>query len=525
MPRLIVVSNRVPHHVGTRLQPGGLTVAVQPVLKAGDLWAGWSGRISDHDGDPSIALAKDGIGFVTLDLTPGEHRGYYTGFANGTLWPLLHFRPHLMRYEAQEFAAYQAVNEKFARALARVIQPDDRIWIHDYHLMTLGARLRRLGVKNRIGFFLHIPFAPPSLFSELPCAADIINALCACDVLGFQTRQSAADFIACAREISGLCVSAPDAISDGVRRVQVGVIPAGIETDAVAATARHLPRDRMLDRLAASLGGKALVIGTDRLDYSKGIASRFEAYARLLTRWPEHKRNVSFLQIAAPSREDVEAYAALKRELDIKIYVDTDADIRAFRRIRRDLEQRGRSFESVREQYYRTVRPMHLLFVEPSKRCADVDLGRWLTEAYAIPAETEDEADEPVIAASADAQGGDADLDDGQDPAGEALASGAGEGDGDDLAPNAEVSSETGEPGEGPAEGAGAERRDDRAVDPSGHADDRAAPPQGAEHLGPDRLDDALGLGRGVEVQHGSGEGVVFHDFSGHGTKEANAGS
>ncbi|HRK68895.1 MAG TPA: trehalose-6-phosphate synthase [Hyphomonas sp.] len=318
MPRLIVVSNRVPHHVGTRLQPGGLTVAVQPVLKAGDLWAGWSGRISDHDGDPSIALAKDGIGFVTLDLTPGEHRGYYTGFANGTLWPLLHFRPHLMRYEAQEFAAYQAVNEKFARALARVIQPDDRIWIHDYHLMTLGARLRRLGVKNRIGFFLHIPFAPPSLFSELPCAADIINALCACDVLGFQTRQSAADFIACAREISGLCVSAPDAISDGVRRVQVGVIPAGIETDAVAATARHLPRDRMLDRLAASLGGKALVIGTDRLDYSKGIASRFEAYARLLTRWPEHKRNVSFLQIAAPSREDVEAYAALKRELDRK---------------------------------------------------------------------------------------------------------------------------------------------------------------------------------------------------------------
>lgn len=318
MPRLIVVSNRVPHHAGARLQPGGLTVAVQPVLKPGDIWAGWSGRISDHDGDPSIAMSKEGIGFATLDLKAEEYRGYYTGFANGTLWPMLHFRPHLMRYEAREFAAYQAVNEKFARALARIIKPDDRIWVHDYHLMLLGACLRRLGVRNRIGFFLHIPFAPPSLFAELPCAADLINALGAFDALGFQTRQSADDFVSCARTISGLCVSAPDVISDGVRRVLVGVFPAGIEADAVAAIAKQEPRDRMLDRMTASLDGKALVIGTDRLDYSKGIVARFEAYARLLTQWPEHRRKVSFLQIAAPSREDVEAYATLKREMDRK---------------------------------------------------------------------------------------------------------------------------------------------------------------------------------------------------------------
>ncbi len=173
--RVIIVSNRVPSPNEKAATAGGLAVALADAATEGSLWFGWSGRRAEEtSAEPSVTISEDGVTFATIDIAERDYQKFYNGFANGALWPLLHYRTGLLRFSRPDYEAYRAVNRAFATSLLPLIEPDDLIWIHDYQLMTMAAELRALGVKNRIGFFLHIPFVPPSLLQVLPHATDLL---------------------------------------------------------------------------------------------------------------------------------------------------------------------------------------------------------------------------------------------------------------------------------------------------------------------------------------------------------------
>ena len=242
---------------------------------------------------------------------------FYVHFSNGTLWPLLHFRLGLMDYRGEDFDGYLAVNRRFAEALKPLLQPDDLIWVHDYHLFPLAEALRELGVANRIGFFLHTPFVPPALLHALPRSEIILRGLCAYDIVGFHTRAYRQAFIECVTEILGQHVDHDGRFVHRGRPVHAIVDPIGIDPDRFAQSAADAAQGIEVRLLRESLpSNRSLAIGVDRLDYSKGLANRFEAFARLLASRPEHRRQVSFLQVAARSREDTGDYQRLRRELD-----------------------------------------------------------------------------------------------------------------------------------------------------------------------------------------------------------------
>lgn len=322
MSRLVIVSNRVPNPSERGPRAGGLAVALADALRPGTLWFGWSGKRSGHPGAPQVARAE-GVEYATLDLTESDYRGFYVHFANGVLWPLLHFRLGLMTFRREDYAAYRSVNRQFAQALAPLLKPDDIVWVHDYHLIPLAEELRSLGVRNKIGFFLHTPFVPPAIMQALPRAAELLCCLCAYDVVGFHTEAYQRAFLDCVRDMLG---ARPD--NDGRflwrgQPVHAVTVPIGIDADAFARSAEHAVQSIEARQLRESLSGRHLAIGVDRLDYSKGLLSRFEAIGRLFASYPEQKRKVTFLQIAARSREDQGDYQRLRRELD-RIVGDTN---------------------------------------------------------------------------------------------------------------------------------------------------------------------------------------------------------
>lgn len=306
MSRLVVVSNRVPLPSERGPRAGGLAVALADALRPGSLWFGWSGKRAGGDAAPRIQRA-DGVTYATIDLSEPEYRSFYVNFSNGALWPLLHFRLGLLHFRREDYDGYRAVNRRFAQALARLLSPDDLIWVHDYHLFPLAADLRALGVKNRIGFFLHTPFVPPAIMQALPRAAELLRAMCSYDVIGFHTQGYRQAFLDCVHEMLGAARIGHGNFLLRDRHVQTIVDPIGIDAEGFAATAAHAQDSAETLRLRESLGDRSLSIGVDRLDYSKGLVNRFEAFGRLLAKYPEHRRQVSFLQIAARSREESEA--------------------------------------------------------------------------------------------------------------------------------------------------------------------------------------------------------------------------
>ena len=315
-PRLVVVSNRVPLPTERGPRAGGLAVALADALRPGALWFGWSGRRAARPvATPTEAVGGDGVAYATIDLSETEYRLYYSGFSNNVLWPLLHFRLGLVHYRDEEYHAWRAVNDRFAAALAPLLRPDDLIWVHDYHLIPLGEALRARGVTQRLGFFLHTPFPPPEVLRALPRAEQVLAALAAYDVVGFHTEEYRDSFLRAATDILGLAVAGP-VVSLGGRQARAEAVPIGIDAAGFAAAASAAAAGSELRRLRASLAGRALAIGVDRLDYSKGLPQRLDGFARLLARHPEHRRRVSFLQVAARSREDVAEYRALRVELD-----------------------------------------------------------------------------------------------------------------------------------------------------------------------------------------------------------------
>jgi trehalose 6-phosphate synthase len=314
MSRLVVVSNRVAQPRETRA--GGLAAAMRAALKeTGGVWFGWSGKLVAA---PARQLHRESAGvidYALLDLTREEYDAYYLGFSNRTLWPLLHFQPTVMQYSRAQYAGYRAVNALFAKKLAPLLRDDDRIWIHDYHLIPLAAELRALGIGARIGFFLHIPLPPPELLVNLPCHEDLMMTLGAYDLIGVQVEDDADALFRYFLGAPGTHRAGDFVEIDG-RRTRIAAFPISIDTTEVARQSLNALGKAPLRKLRASLDRRKLAVGVDRLDYSKGLPRRFAAFGRFLAEHREWRSRVSYLQIAPPSREEVPEYRELRSKLE-----------------------------------------------------------------------------------------------------------------------------------------------------------------------------------------------------------------
>jgi len=315
--RLVAVSNRVAMPTSGK-SAGGLAVGVLAALaEQGGVWFGWSGRTTDTEPGEPKSRKSGKIEYVTVDLNKDDFDGYYNGFSNNSLWPLLHFMLGYFSFSRAQYNAYCRVNEFFARKLVSVLLPDDLIWVHDYHLFPLGAELRRAGIAQPIGFFLHVPFPNFDVLRSLPCYMHILRALASYDVIGFQTERDLWSFQDCLTqpEIGG-GIAKDGRVSVFGRTLRADVFPIGIDVDECQTVARANMDNRQLQRLAQSLEDRKLVVGVDRLDYSKGLELRFRGFESLLENYPSTRGQVTFLQIAPPTRTGVRAYDNIRQELE-----------------------------------------------------------------------------------------------------------------------------------------------------------------------------------------------------------------
>ena len=276
----------------------GILAALQ---HTGGVWFGWSGQTSDTPASQPELITRGKIRFATIDLKPDEFDGYYNGYCNGTLWPLFHYFPDRFTHEQNQYEAYQTVNEQFARQLLKILEPGDAVWVHDYQLISLGRYLRRAGFTGPLGFFLHIPFPHLQILRLLPHYAGLLSDMGEYDLVGFQTESDASSYLSC---------------FDSPTTQRVGAYPIGIDVDSVVSEATMTHDQDAVQRMAVSLMGRKLIIGVDRLDYTKGLTERFHAYEQFLETFPDNQGQVTFLQIAPTSRSDVEAYGELRRVLE-----------------------------------------------------------------------------------------------------------------------------------------------------------------------------------------------------------------
>jgi trehalose 6-phosphate synthase len=319
MSRLVVVSNRVAPIEEGESTAGGLAAGVLDALKQkGGLWFGWSGEITDEPKPrrPTLERSLGPIKLFTVDLSRQDYDEYYRGFANDTLWPVLHYQIGLGHFEWPEFEGYRRVNDLFAASLTPLVRTGDLIWVHDYHLLCLAEALRIHGVTNRIGLFLHTPFPAAGVFMTIPSHAALIRSMCAYDLLGFQTeidRTAFIDYVL--RHADGVPTGADGAVKVFGRVVRTGVYPIGVHVDEVRAQAETPVNRKQATRLRANIMER-LILSVDRLDYSKGLRRRFAAFERFLTEFPDRNGLVTFMQIAPPSRSDIKTYQRVRRELE-----------------------------------------------------------------------------------------------------------------------------------------------------------------------------------------------------------------
>ncbi len=320
MSRLVVVSNRVAPIQEGEATAGGLAAGVLDALRQkGGLWFGWSGDVSENP-QPKPERKVGPITLFTIDLSRRDYDEFYRGFANGTLWPVLHYQIGLGRFEWPEFTGYRRVNDIFAEALAPLVRPGDLVWAHDYHLLCLADALRCQGVTNRIGLFLHTPFPAPGVFMTIPAHAELIRSMCQYDLIGFQTEIDRSAFVDYVLRHAGGTALESDGMRNGAlsvfgRVVRTGVYPIGVHVDEVRAQAETAVNRRYATRLRAHLL-QNLILSVDRLDYSKGLPQRFVAFERFLADYPDQHGVVTFMQIAPPSRSDIETYQVIRRELE-----------------------------------------------------------------------------------------------------------------------------------------------------------------------------------------------------------------
>lgn len=310
--RLVVVSNRVA--APNAHLAGGLAQALRSVVAArGGIWVGWSGRCT-RGSERIHSEHIDRAQYLTLDLPAAEFDPFYRDYANGALWPILHGRPDLVAPHLDSREAYWAVNRRFAGLLLDTLAPADTVWVQDYHLIPLGQLLRERGVRCRIGFFLHTPVPTADTFAQLPHHRELLRALAAYDLVGVQTEADRAALIDAFVRL-GARTDADGRIGFGGRRASIRAFPIGVDADALAELGRAALRRPRVSALRKDLRDRALLIGVDRLDYSKGIPERIAAFSRLLDHAPELRHRLTYLQIAPESRSDVPEYRRLSRSV------------------------------------------------------------------------------------------------------------------------------------------------------------------------------------------------------------------
>ncbi|WP_288458360.1 trehalose-6-phosphate synthase [uncultured Sphingomonas sp.] len=317
MSRLIVISNRVSAPTGsTSGAQGGLAVAMAAALRAnGGLWFGWSGEQTDQFTGHINFQRAHGVTTATVDLEEQDVQEYYDGYANRTLWPLFHYRIDLAEYEREFAGGYQRTNQRFADTVRPLIEPDDLVWVQDYHMFPLGAELRQRGCENRMGFFLHIPWPPRRLLGTLPGARALVESMFAYDLIGFHTEEWLESFCDYARQDMGAVIE--DGVARlGDRSVELIACPIGIDAAAFADMSKSVNARLAYRRMRDSADGRDMIVGVDRLDYSKGLEERFLGYERFLIEHPEERKEVFLLQIAPPSRVSVESYQRIRQSLE-----------------------------------------------------------------------------------------------------------------------------------------------------------------------------------------------------------------
>ena len=318
MSRLVVVSNRLPRlSSNSRRRVSGLAVALSAALeRSGGVWFGWNGNITSNEGDVSLRrFRKNNITFISQDISLDDFKNYYEGFVNRTLWPIFHYRLDLAQFNRDWYEAYRAVNRRFAQALVDYIHRDDLIWVQDIHLIPLAEELRSLGYQGRAGFFLHTSFPSKELIEVLPWNRNIMATTGAYDVIAFQTEADRLRFRRYLANVNLGRIEEGYTVIGGKRLVD-SVIPVGINTKEFSKRAVSADARRACRKLKETLLGRKLVISVDRLDYTKGIVERLLAYETLLREYPQQNGALVFMQISAPTREDIPEFLDLRSEIE-----------------------------------------------------------------------------------------------------------------------------------------------------------------------------------------------------------------
>jgi len=321
--RVIIVSNRLPVQmqrkegaIQWKPSAGGLATGLGSIYKQGrNLWIGWPGAEVTAVEQDAVIESLAGQNLRPVFLTPGEIDDYYEGFSNETLWPLFHYFPSYAEYHPRQFETYRQVNEKFARSVLEVVQPGDVVWVQDYQLLLLPQLLRQALPQLTIGFFLHIPFPSFEIFRLLPWRKELLAGMLGADLIGFHTHDDVRHFASSVTRLLGLSVDGNN-ISSGLQQTRVDAFPIGIDYEHYHNLAQSPPTRRTVRHLRKTLQDGRLMLSIDRLDYSKGIIPRLQAYQIFLERHPEWHGEVSLLQLIVPSRDRVPKYIELKEEME-----------------------------------------------------------------------------------------------------------------------------------------------------------------------------------------------------------------
>ena len=335
--RIVIVSNRLPlilkkSEEGTieiGKGAGGLVTAMAPVLKnRNGIWIGWPGFVQKEDIDDNmlqvIQSSASGYNVKPVMLNSDELKNYYEGFSNSILWPLFHDFTDKCIFLPEYWKSYQAINKKFALVVCRNTDDQDFIWVHDYQLILVGAQLRKMYKRNSIGFFLHIPFPPIDTFARCPWRFELLSAMLEYDILGFHTIQDKRNFIGCIKKIIqdvqiDKKAESNERVSElrlGNRKVRIGVFPISIDYNEFFLKAWDSKIYKRAKEMRSNASDTKILLGVDRLDYTKGIPEKLKAFQRFLTLFPKFHKKAHFIQIVAPSRREITAYADLKLKIE-----------------------------------------------------------------------------------------------------------------------------------------------------------------------------------------------------------------
>jgi len=318
LARIFIISNRVGLPTpGRKKSAGGLEVALRATLKEYPcIWLGWSGEVKAAAKVVTRTIEGTGGKYIVTDLSKEDFQEYYNGFANRVLWPILHYRLDLAEFSRQDLTGYMRVNAHFADQLEKFLKPEDHVWVHDYHLIPLALALREKGMRNRIGFFLHIPLPPPEILTALPNHERLITSLCHYDLVGFQTNGDAENF---KRYLAYERARNPhNDFETMLCKMHVGVFPVGIETDSFQRRAERAARTSFAKRVRKSAAAN-VIMGVDRLDYSKGLPLKFDAYEHFLKTNAKWRGNVTFMQITPKSRSTIQEYIEIEQHIETTV--------------------------------------------------------------------------------------------------------------------------------------------------------------------------------------------------------------